>query len=111
MQDHELGEEAAAHESFDADWSTAVVQTGKRCSQELWNGLDGCGNNCARTAHEAKCNADANCKGLMYTGGGDGRTKSSGYYQGCGGTLEASSNDGWDTIVKPPPSNAHQDFE
>eukprot|EP00316_Scyphosphaera_apsteinii_P021540 CAMPEP_0119298968 /NCGR_PEP_ID=MMETSP1333-20130426/1095_1 /TAXON_ID=418940 /ORGANISM="Scyphosphaera apsteinii, Strain RCC1455" /LENGTH=169 /DNA_ID=CAMNT_0007300227 /DNA_START=7 /DNA_END=512 /DNA_ORIENTATION=+ len=70
-------------------WALAEVLHNKRCSQELWQvqGMD-------RLDAEARCDADDECKGLHFfnKNGGNGRSASSGWYQGCGGELATVNN-------------------
>ena len=69
-----------------------------------------------REKAQAKCDSDPKCLGLHWLNnagavridhgdwvnfGKDGRTVTTGMYQGCGGTLAATVNNDWDIIVKP----------
>ena len=56
-----------------------------------------------RADAQARCDSEVTCLGLHWlnNNGGDGRLVSEGYYQGCGGLVATSTNNGWDTIVKP----------
>ena len=69
-----------------------------------------------REKAQERCDSDPKCVGLHWLNnagavridhgdwvnfGKDGRTVTTGMYQGCGGTLAATVNDDWDIIVKP----------
>jgi hypothetical protein len=80
------------------DLAGATVQKNWRCSRELWQ-VDPI----TREAAVKRCSNDPSCKGLMWLNnrGGDGRTASQGWYQGCAGDVGSMSNNDWDTIVLP----------
>jgi len=79
-------------------WAKAAVLPNKRCSKELWNA-----DSISRNDAVHKCQADANCIGLMWlnSNGGDGRAAANGRYQGCGGAAGVSSDSDWDVIMRP----------
>lgn len=70
-----------------------------RCTEELWGG----GQVMSSQSAWEQCNAEKDCKGLMWqnTNGGDGRIVVEGNYKGCGGDVGRVPDDSWDTFVKP----------
>eukprot|EP00930_Biecheleria_cincta_P017128 TRINITY_DN13705_c0_g1_i1.p1 TRINITY_DN13705_c0_g1~~TRINITY_DN13705_c0_g1_i1.p1 ORF type:complete len:847 (+),score=135.52 TRINITY_DN13705_c0_g1_i1:77-2617(+) len=81
------------------DFTAAAVLNNKRCPLELWTQHP-----ITREEAVLRCRNDPRCQGLMWynNDGGDGRTASQGWYQGCGGIVgSASSNYDWDTILLP----------
>jgi len=85
-------------------WSTAEMLTNNRCTKELWSLK-----NISHTEAEQKCDSDSECKGLMWfaQNGGNGKTDSNGWYQGCGGIVFSGIKVGkwnvhdWNTFLKP----------
>ena len=57
----------------------------------------------ARVDAQERCESDVSCLGLHWRSvkGGDGRTASTGWYQGCGGAIGAVSDVSWHTVAKP----------
>mmetsp|Transcript_45672 Transcript_45672/g.105502 ORF Transcript_45672/g.105502 Transcript_45672/m.105502 type:complete len:526 (+) Transcript_45672:66-1643(+) len=82
----------------EGDWRSARVYKRRRCSREL----DSFG---TRMVAQRRCDADSNCKGLMFYRKdnirGDGREACDGWYQLCGGTVASITNSDWDVIEKP----------
>ena len=95
-------------------WQTTQVIKNQRCTEQLWqkNPYD-------RKEAETRCDSDPKCIGLMWLNnagarrtkknhflqyGPDGRAATSGWYQGCGGSLAGDTNNDWDTIERPDKS-------
>ena len=80
------------------DWKNARVIQDKRCSYQIWDNRA-----ITRQDAEERCAKNTACLGLHWynNDGGDGRTATTGWYQGCGGKAPGYSNSDWDIIVKP----------
>ena len=88
------------------DWSEAVLQTGRRCSQSFENWKGG-----PKEAMLAFCASTSYCKGVhwFHEGGRDIRNISKGWFQACTGVVSAGQSTPWSTLVKPKSCAAPSD--